>query len=401
MRGMRWPAWRTAVIAVMASAVALLIAMGAAPPASASLLGCSWQTQYGLGTTSPNGDPDANASYWAKSYVTVPGGGLIIRGTFPTARYMNFTVYRKSTAIAGAHIYDAEIRPSTGVNPFQPGVEGTGTYELHVVNQAVPANPAPNTLYTGAGLFPTKLVLVFRVYDPADPSNPAGSPALPQITPTVLGLPLLSLGACTGSGLLGAQRQPAVSVSHVASDAEPVWSKSTLASLYPDPDSAYLSTLLEASGGPLVVIRASLPVFPNTNTGDPPWESDQQVRYWSLCENTLSVTLVGCVGDFQAVQDGGVGTFVVSTPANRPPNATAANGINWIPYGMGTTDLLLYRQVLASPSFAQSIANAPAGGSLASTMGSYLPQIAYCSEAEWAAAGAHGCLGTAPSSAAR
>ena len=397
MRGMRWPTRHPAAIAVLVSAAALLIAMGAAaPPASAALFGCSWGSHYGLGSPSNFGDPDANAGYWAKSYLTVPGGGLIIRGTFPTARYMNFTVYRNTTAIPSAHIYDAEIQPSTGVNPFQPGVKGTGTYELRVLNQAAPAKPAPNTLYTGAGPF-TELELVFRVYDPTDPSDPAGSPALPQITPTVSGIPLRPLGACTGSGLLVAQPRPTV----FASAAEPAWTKSTVTSLYPDPDSAYLGVLLDASGGPLVVMRARLPVFPNTNAGVPPWESGQQVRYWSLCSNTLSLTLVGCVGDFQAVQDGGVGTFVVSTPANRPANATAAHGINWIPFGTGATDLFFYRQVLASPSFAQSIANAPASGSLASTMGSYLPQIAYCTEAEWAAAGASGCLGSAPSAAAR
>jgi hypothetical protein len=401
----RWPARSLAVIAVLAVAAVLGLAMGTAPPASAAALGCSWGTHYGLGAGT-NGDPDANAAYWAKSYLALPGGGLTIQGTFPTARYMNFTIYRNTKAIAGAHLHDAQIQPSTGVNPFQPGVQGTGTYELHVVNQAAPADPAPNTLYTGASPL-SLLEIVYRVYDPADFSNPAGSPALPQITPTLFGYSLAPLGTCTGAGVPALSRRPAVSP-HAAprsavsphatpSPAEPVWSKSAVTSLYPDPDSAYLSTLLDARDGPLVVIQASLPIFPDTNTGDASWDAAQQVRYWSLCENTLTVNLVGCVGDFQAVQNAGTGTFVVSTPANQPANATPANGINWIPFGSGASGLLLYRQILASPSFSESIAAAPVG-SLASTMGSYLPQIAYCSEAEWAAAGAAGCLATAPAS---
>ena len=32
----------------------------------------------------------------------------------------------------------------------------------------------------------------------------------------------------------------------------------------------------------------------------------------------LRCALIGCVGDFQAVQSAGTATFVISTPANRP-----------------------------------------------------------------------------------
>ncbi len=394
----RWQARAVAAVAVLASAVAFLMAVGPVAPASAALLGCAWQEHIGLGGSNTL-DPDANASYWVGDFLTLPGSGMLIEGTFPTARYMSYTVYRNGTPISSAHLYDSQIQPLTGVNPFQSGETGTGTYELRVVEGSAPTDPAPNTLYVGpTGLLPSELEILLRVYDPANTAVPAGTATLPDITPTLLGLPLLPLLPCTGIGLLGV-RQPAVSASPAATTAEPVWAKSAIPGTYPNPDTGYLLTSLNPGADPLVVVRATVPTFPDTNAGQQSWQAGQQVRYWSLCENApAAATVVGCVGDFQAVQNAGTATFVISTPANRPANATTADGINWIPFGSGTTGTLIYRQVLASPSFSQSIAQAPAGD-LAGTMGSYLPQIAYCSQAEYAAAGASGCLAAASSSA--
>ena len=122
-----------------------------------------------------------------------------------------------------------------------------------------------------------------------------------------------------------------------------------------------------------------MPRFPDTTAGEPPWQPGQQVRYWSICENEKFTTrYVGCIADYQAVLRKGIATFVISDPDARPANAYPADGINWLPWGDYPDGLIIY----------------PQGEALAPTMGAYLPQIGYCSKAEFEKAGANGCLGS-------
>jgi hypothetical protein len=150
------------------------------------------------------------------------------------------------------------------------------------------------------------------------------------------------------------------------------------------------------------VIRATMPTFPDTEAGQPPWWPGQQVRYWSLCEY-VNVTLVAsdCIPDSQAVLPGtDVGTFVVSTPADRPTNATPADGVNWVPWAGSSVAVIVYRQILAQGSFGEAIADVPAGESPQGTMGAYFPQIVYCSTDVFEVSGADGCFNGAGSSPA-
>ncbi len=381
--------------------------------------GCTWNAQYGNGgQTLPETDTDA--AYWGATFFDRPGSVVTIQGSFPQARNMSFTVYNLSGLETTSHLYDAQIQPATGVNPFQQGQSGSGTYTLTMIDAAPPANPAPNTLYAG----PTGLAdvqLVYRVYDPTDPASPQGDVPLPQTTVTYDGKvvqanqpcvttspstapgPQASIAAprvSTATRAASTATPPASTAARYVSVAErlaapaPSWLRSKISSFYADPDNAYLGARVFSLFGQLVVVRAQMPTFPDTNTGAPPW-APAQVRYWSICENNGLVlpVVVACTDDDAAVETNGTATFVISSPANRPPNATAANGVNWLPWGTAASGVVLYRQMLADQSFGQSIQNAT-GSSLGATMGAYLPQIAYCSEAEFAAAGADGCLGS-------
>lgn len=363
---------------------------------------CSWRTQYGNGGDAAL-ETDTNAAYWATSFLALPGGGMTIQGTFPQARNMSFTVYHTFGAVEGGHLYDAQIQPDSGVNPFQDGQTGAGTYTLYVVPGNAPADPAANTLYTDS-IGPVELELVYRVYDPTDAGNPAGDAPLPQTTTTFDGKPVSVNQPCVDSSGQTAPGAPAVGpgsatprlprLQGIIPAVEPNWVTSKISAIFADPDNAYLSARIDSLFGQLVVFRAQMPTFPDTNAGFASWDPGQ-VRYWSVCANNgLLPHVTGCAADFNAVQSGGIATFVVSSPANQPPNATAADGVNWLPWGSGPSGIIIYRQMLADPAFAQSIAAVPAGGSPETTMGSYLPQIAYCSEAEFAAAGADGCLGS-------
>lgn len=374
-------------------------------PAASTSSGCSWRTQYGNGGVTTL-ETDTNAAYWATSYTALAGSVMTIQGTFPEARNMSFTVYHLLGAVVGGHLYDAQIQPATGVNPFQQGQTGTGTYTLSVVNAIAPSDPAPNTLYTGTvGL--DQVEIIYRVYDPTDPTSPEGDVPLPQTTVAFDGKIEATNQPCVsnsqapapGTDSTTASAAPASHAVHARASfpvPEPIWVTSKISGIFADPDNAYLSTMVHAGFGQLVVLQAQMPTFPDTNTGTPPW-SPAQVRYWSICQDVGGFpVVVGCVADFNAVENNGIATFVISSPSDQPPNATAADGVNWLPWGTSSKryGVIIYRQMLADPAFTESIASVPAGGSPAATMGPYLPQIAYCSEAEFAADGAAGCLGS-------
>jgi hypothetical protein len=389
-----------------------LVALVGARTASASLLpNCAWSDQVGSGGT--NGyDDDLDATYWVTSFLATPGAGLTVSGGFPGARYMSVTAYNSTGASAGVHLYDAQIQPATGVNRFQSGVSpsAAGTYQVQVVAQSAPANPAPNTLYVGQN---NALVYVmYRIYDSGVASDPTGGVGLPTVSDTFNGTATKTYNGCVAgsalktSGLLDALLNglpagmsqaradfgPAVSGGLLrSSEAEPTWAVDDV-TRFPNADASYLETAITQSSNQIVVVQAQMPTFADTEGGSPAW-APAQVRYWSLCvDNEISEMTAGCLADHAAVESGGVATFVISTAANQPTNATTADGVNWLSWGNAALGNLVYRQLLAAPSFAQSIAAIPAGGSVASAMGAYYPQIAYCSVSEFESAGAAGCL---------
>ena len=122
-----------------------------------------------------------------------------------------------------------------------------------------------------------------------------------------------------------------------------------------------------------------------------------------------------CIGDFAATNVGGFVTFVISDPGNEPgPSVLSQWGATWLSWGaLDTGDCmynaagtcltsaagvfyynqLFYRQLVADPGFAQSIASV---GRLApplqqNAMGEYWPTIGYCTLAAFTAQGA-GCV---------
>ena len=57
--------------------------------------GCSWPLE-----TTPSkvnvAAPDPYATYWTTPFIAGAGNSLTIRGSFPTSRFMSFTVYNDS-----------------------------------------------------------------------------------------------------------------------------------------------------------------------------------------------------------------------------------------------------------------------------------------------------------------
>jgi hypothetical protein len=375
------------------SALLIAVALAAVPAATsaASSPGCAWGLQVGNGGVDGYG-ADLNASYWLTSMLATPGAGLIISGTFPHARYMSISAYTPGGPVTGTHLYDAEIQPATGANPFQSDqpADAAGTYTIRILAQPTPADPAPNTLYVGNN---SQLVsIIYRLYDPESAADPTGGAGLPTVATTFAGIVTQTLSGC----VTDASAAHAVLASTAATPpGTPTWQPVEISSL-PNSDASYLESQIAPPAGSVAVIRMRTPTFPNTNSGDPPW-APEQVRYWSLCDYSVyQLTAYGCVADYQAVQDAGTATFVISTPVDQPANATAANGVNWLPWGDPAFGIVVYRQILAASTFGGAIGAIPPGVAASTAMGSYYPDIQYCTVAEFEAAGAAGCLTPPP-----
>lgn len=408
------------VLALGATAGIAAGAHAAAPTDDPPTQGCAWPLAYLYGPAAAGLGLDTDASYWVATLSNKPGATWTFSGSFPTARYMSFAMYDgpSSLYIPGGHIYDAQLVPASGVNPFQVNETGAGTYTLTVVAGTAPASPAPNTIYTGTTAA-EPVTIAYRIYDSGVPGDPTGGAGLPSETASVNGVPTASYGGCASTaGVSAAVAHTASVTAHRLRRADgltssrapahrlhadavpgkpavPLWAATPNTSAtnasFRNPDTAYIGAALYPNTNEVVVVKLKTPTFPDTDLGQPPWEAGQQVRYWSICDQDGYGT-DECVDDAGAVTSGGYATFVISSPANRPTNATAANGVNWMALGTGGTNTLVYRQLLASPSYAQSIAGVKLFALPLLRMRAYFPRSRYCTVTEYEQVGPTVCL---------
>jgi len=377
-------------------------------------VGCAWP----VASNPDSGNiffPDSSATYWVAPFASAPGTQLVIHGRYPYARYFSFHVYDAATRILDA-ITDYQIQPDRGsTNPFQTGVQSRHrNYTVHVLFANRPAQPAPNTIYAGAlreGAPNPEGALIYRVYVPIDPASATGGEPLPSVswqegsthTSVAFGrcAPLPpSTGGLTNDTVNGEDFPAAVPapVNFPSAQDPPAWRRyygetGGAELFWSNRDNAYMRLQLSRSYGNLVVFRAEAPTFPDTSAGQPV-TTPAQVRYWSICEyDLITERYVACSPGYETPLDSaGYFTVVVSDPSNRPSNATAANGVTWLPWGPYYDGMPFYRQMLAAPSFAQAIAQIPAGTDPGVVMGDYYPRAAYCTKQRFEDGGWQACL---------
>lgn len=373
--------------------------------------------------------PDDSALYYQGGFALPPGVRVRISGRFPHARYMSFNVYDPALRPVDG-LTDIAIKPDKGShNPFLRGASrryAHRSYTVFIEGGDPPKSRPANTIYAGAsnpaGLF------IYRIYVPDRGSSETGDVGLPTATLEAAGAQAPPQSACanfvkpgvTGINELLANASPPAELPLPSGSNPPVWRRfvNLLSSLAvnsfgsPDPggvdldkyggsggflsnrDNAYVSAPLNRNLGPIVVTRLRAPTFADTRAGVRKMPGGQ-LRYWSMCMNDpITQRFTGCVNDDRAVRTrGGYATVVVSTPARRPGTATAKCGVNWLPWGVNTRGLLIYRNMLPDPRFAQAIQRAKVDHEKA-TMGSYLPVSRYYADAA-SYAKAVGCPGSA------
>lgn len=419
--------------------------------AAAPFPGCAWPI-VSTPTSANVLYPDSNSTYWTTPYRARPGMRIYLEGAYPNARYFSIQAYDNvgqpySVGGVSSSLTDYEIVPSTRFNPWSPAAPRyrVTLRSLRSTSATARAATLRNTLplapdRTPSGGLPGDFgFLMVRVYLPPDLDFSAVS--LPSITIKHRGRKPVTLPRC-GSGE-GTSKLNASAVGRKTLDLAsgrtlpppaapcPPGEAGCPPNLqffvppsgndipFPNTTSGYAAVFFTPQAGKVVVIRAKVPTSPFDFAGGErpvPWPrsgtASWQVRYWSLCNyvyeppypvvvtpGTDGSVLYGCAADLQVpTADQGRVTAVVSFPADRPANATAANGITWLP--MSATDPTAIEQVslrnmLVSNDFANSPKSA-AGHTVADAqeaMGEYYPQAAMCDVATFEAGGADACLG--------
>jgi hypothetical protein len=410
----------------------LLPVAGARAGVPASSSSCAW-TSHLDPTVANSLFPDQAASYWGATIPAVPGETLTIRGQYPHARYMSFTSYNPVLQSADG-LNDQAIAPdAASVNPFVAGASRRAAqrnYSATVVFGRRPASPAPNTLYTTSAdgsRTGDDFHVVYRVYRPDRGLDATGAVGLPAVTVNMPGGGHATFPACSYPSVPPNGVNATVADTSVPYPAArpypgtdpPTWHKfynglTSLAQLtdngitgtsvsnqatpeiraqtpgggfLDNPDNKYIFALLRPAAGSVAVIHATRPTFPPTYQGQPVMGTGQ-LRYWSLCSNEAATErFYACLADDQLVTDRtGAYTLVVSSAADRPPNARSACGINWLPTGPAPDTVVIMRNMLPAPSFTDSV-QAARYGHEPQDMGPYFPTTSYSTVGAVAALG--------------
>ena len=382
--------------------------------------------------------PDTAATYWAISYDLAPSETLELSGTFPSARYASFNSYGPHGGAIDV-LTDSDIRPDAGsTNPFADGADDTdGDHRYTVVVSAeethedqpnmigalpnsetapLPTGIAPSTT-TGAGADPgpedanrlgsgerggpdvASGTVLYRVYLPDDPADPVGGTGLPDITAVTAEGERRAVPTCESPG--PSSRAIELVENHERDTDRPappqpvfVRPQTSDANLYPNPDNVYIASIAEHRPGQIVVVQGLAPTFPDPSDGRPVG-TGEQVRFWSLCTNEFRkpYPVTACAADRDTVLDSaGRYTYVISTPHDRPANATRADGVTWLDWGSTeVNNLLLMRHMLADPAFPEAATNVEPGAVVAPSMGEYAPSGTYCGVDLFELGGAAAC----------
>ena len=328
--------------------------------------------------------------------------------------------------IAGANRTSTKRRYQVNILNAQPPnrkVEGSKTNEPIQIQDSKIQNNLVNTLHAPS-YGPGQQAILYRIYVPDKGTAPTGGVNMPEAVLTLASGEILR-GAAACEALKSKQplritpnavgvpkakyyelvNQPNKPATHPATS-PPTWfiqydrafllgiyngqmpenPRRSTGGFYPNLDNNYVRAIINRKFGEVFVLRGKLPVTPKTYNGEETMTAGQLV-YWSLCSNQgFSHTRVNdCLYDEQVpVDKDGNYMIAISRAADRPRNAYPECGIGWLPMaddGDGSFDedvtIIQIRNMLADPSFAESIQNIPGIGEEKSTMKAYLPQSYY------------------------
>jgi hypothetical protein len=381
-------------------------------PLSAVFPGCAWPVET-TPTMTNIAAPDPYATYWLTPFLAKAGYSIIIRGTFPTSRFMSFTVYNDSfvyftNTVHGKSVQsdlsDYQIVPDRGSrNPWRTrSARERQRYTIRIMPQVTAAaqksdNAIPmidqNTPADPSGP-PGIGYVIFRTYIPSGGNSTV---RLPAITVTH-NSHSVTLPPCTSSASAAELRSPALArtlsalTEHAGAGstaaactsgcADPVLqyfgpSLDEKTGLFPNPVNGYVSMNFTPRKGYVVVTHGKAPSSPvDAGSGIPgdsigafpvPWIKPKfQVRYWSIANyidkspdpvvkiGRGAKAIFGGTPDYLTTLKNGYYTVVSSLPASKPSAASLkANAATWIPMSAShptTPEFQLLRNMLSQQS---------------------------------------------------
>jgi len=362
--------------------------------------GCSWLFESSAQTANV-AYPDTNAVYWVAALPDkIPSGDQIeIAGSTPTARYSSFQIYTENGE-SESGVNDAGI-VGQGATPAQAVAPGR-SYKVTIIYSATASSSGttlvanPNQVSPRA---PAHKFLLYRLYLPTSGAADSGSlPALTYVARSGTRIALSSTpdqASCNtirnniqdvvgnGSGSSSSGGSSSSSSSSGGLDLAGPAVKPPRMTVYrttigrfQNLDVRYMREKTNDTLGELLLFRGKAPA--STISGTTP-----QVRYWSLCSDEFHAPhrAVSCLAD-QDAKLGTDGYYNVIIATSTPP-AGYDTEFNYLPWGADAFGEPIYRQLLADPSFSQSIDNS--GLAPALTMGAYFPDSAYCSRSVFSA----------------
>jgi hypothetical protein len=350
---------------------------------------------------------DFNANYYVFPYEVDTDIEIVIKGQFPYARYMSFTLAGQiDTVIATAP--DRVLIPDPGsTNPFLPGADWNADNRNYTVKIRFNAPPqgsehfvpeaGNNTFYAGTlkDGSPNKVGLIgYRIYVPSIGYDKLGGVGLPKITycaaekdcsntnlAVTVNKTTLPENPLNPANVFNNETSFKRCDDMVEQNCDLTWSRIGVIAtriLQPDLNTVYtVSCQIKRDPGKLLFIRWKAPTFPDTyhNMGI---LGNEDMRYWSMSIITR-VGLLGLytIGDFQTVIDKkGYVNLVISFGAPRPSRVTTENGFTWVDSSnLPLVPLtLFYRNNQVSQGFPYTAKSIPEGQVVPpEVMGEYYP----------------------------
>jgi hypothetical protein len=324
---------------------------------------------------------DTNTTYWFMPIDTSLWSSVVIQGTYPEARFFNFTSYDGTGSLIGT-IADSQIAPDPGsTNPFAtPTANEPHNYTVTLGNGG---SGSDNVLNVGG----SRLVfIVFRVIVPDQGLDKTGGVGLPAVSfvardgsvrqpqPCPFAASDSSLGNMITILIASGFSDAAAFLENILSTAKlsiadgctgtqsggaaaVTFGPAPGTSFFPNPATIYLQTPNLCFQSPeVLVIRGRALVFPNTFLGgsifDPAFDGQIQTRYWSMCNNdgVIPYPVIGCDADFQTKLDQSESYTYVVSPDTAPPSWLPADA-TWLPWGPTNVPItVIFRSVLTNYS---------------------------------------------------
>jgi len=182
---------------------------------------------------------------------------------------------------------------------------------------------------------------------------------------------------------------------NVPAENPPVFKRpANIGGLYTNPDNTYIGAVAAWAPGKVLQVSGRAPTTPDTQAGASP-AAPAQLRYWSVCTNEYRkpYPVTECAYDAEVPLDGsGRYTIVTSTAADRPANATTADGVAWLNWGSTAQNMVMIaRNMLPAAGFTTSVFDVAPGAAATTAMGAYAPVAVRCSTATFEAGGAAAC----------